>query len=71
MRRNGIAGLPKDEKDKKLEFLSRAASEIGYFKDGWRNYVNHNRRPYDVNEARGVYAHVGAFMSVLSEQLSE
>jgi hypothetical protein len=71
MRRNGIPGLSKQEKDEKLEFLSRAAAQIGYFKDGWRNYVSHNKRPYDVKEAGGIYEHVGAFMSVLSERLSE
>ena len=71
MRRNGIPGLSKVLKDNKLEFLSRAAAQIGYFKDGWRNYVSHNRRPYDVNEARGIYEHVGAFMGILSERLSE
>jgi hypothetical protein len=71
MRRNGIPGLSKQDKDEKLQFLSRAAAQIGYFKDGWRNYVSHNKRPYDVKEAIGIYEHVGAFMSVLSERLSE
>ena len=71
MRRNGIPGLSKQEKDERLEFLSRAAAQIGYFKDGWRNYVSHNKRPYDVKEATGIYEHVGAFMSVLSERLFE
>jgi hypothetical protein len=71
MRRTGIPGLSKHEKDETLEFLSRAAAQIGYFKDGWRNYVSHNKRPYDVKEAAGVYEHVGTFMSVLSERLSE
>jgi hypothetical protein len=61
----------KEQKGAKLEFLSRAATQIGYFKDGWRNYVSHNKRPYDVNEAKGVYEHVGAFMNVLAEQLSK
>ena len=71
MRRNGIPGISKELKDAKLEFLSRAATQIGYFKDGWRNYVSHNKRPYDVNEARGIYEHVGAFVAILSERLSE
>lgn len=71
MRKNGIPGLSKELKDAKLEFMSRAATQIGYFKDGWRNYVSHNKRPYDVNEARGIHEHVGAFMIILSEHLSE
>jgi hypothetical protein len=71
MRRNGIPGLSKLEKDSKLEFLSRAAIEIGYFKDGWRNYVSHNKKPYDVLEAKSIYNHSGSFMKVLSERLSE
>jgi hypothetical protein len=71
MRKNGIPGLTKEQKDTKLEFLSRAATQIGYFKDGWRNYVSHNKKPYDVNEAKSAYEHVGAFMRVLSEKLSE
>jgi len=33
-------------------------AQIGYFKDGWRNYVSHNKRPYDVKEAIGIYEHV-------------
>ena len=71
MRRNGISGMSKEQKDAKLEFLSRAAAQIGYFKDGWRNYVSHNKRPYDAGEAKSIYEHVGAFINVLSEQLSE
>ena len=66
-----LPGLLKPEKDAKLEYLSRAAAEIGYFKDGWRNYVSHNKRPYDVKEATSLHEHVGKFMRVLSEQLSE
>jgi hypothetical protein len=59
MRRTGIPGLSKQQKDDKLEFSSRAAAQIGYFKDGWRNYTNHNKRAYDVNEATSVFDHVG------------
>ena len=70
-RRHGIPGLSKPEKDAKLEYLSRAAAEIGYFKDGWRNYVSHNKRPYDIGEAKSIYEHVGSFLKILSERLSE
>jgi len=71
MRKRGVPGLSKQQKDEKLEFLSRAAAQIGYFKDGWRNYANHNKRLYDTNESTSVYDHVGAFMSILSEHLCE
>jgi hypothetical protein len=71
MRKNGIPGLSKQQKDEKLEFLSRAAAQIGYFKDGWRNYASHNKRCYDTNEATSVYDHVGTFMAILSERLCE
>jgi hypothetical protein len=70
-RKNGIPNLSKQDKDAKLEYLSRAAAQIGYFKDGWRNYVSHNKRPYDVREATAVYEHVGQFIGVISEHLSE
>jgi hypothetical protein len=71
IRRSGIPGLSKELKDEKLEFLSRSAVQIGYFKDGWRNYVSHNKRPYDISEARSIYEHVGAFIRILSERLRE
>jgi hypothetical protein len=59
------------EKNEKLKFLSEAAKEFTYFKDGWRNYVSHNRGNYDEHQARSVYEHVRAFMTVLSSQLRE
>jgi hypothetical protein len=64
--------LPRgQEKNEKLKFLSEAAKEFTYFKDGWRNYVSHNRSNYDEHQARSVYEHVRAFMTVLSSQLKE
>jgi hypothetical protein len=35
MQDNGIPGLSKEDKDARLQFLSEAAKEFGYFKDGW------------------------------------
>lgn len=59
------------EKSERLQFLSEAAKEIVYFKDGWRNYVSHNRAAYDVHQARSVLEHVRSFMTVLSRRLGE
>jgi hypothetical protein len=61
-------GLPKVEK---LQFLSEAAKEFTYFKDGWRNYVAHGRSSYDIHQARSAMEHVRAFMNHLASQLSE
>lgn len=62
------SGVPKAAR---LQFLSEAAKEIVYFKDGWRNYVSHNRIKYDKHQARSVLEHACQFMTVLSAQLSE
>jgi hypothetical protein len=71
IRRLGKA-LPRGiEKNERLKFLSEAAKEFVYFKDGWRNYVSHNRGVYDEHQARSVLEHVRAFMAVLSSKLSE
>lgn len=59
------------EKNDRLQFLSEAAKEFVYFKDGWRNYVSHNRITYDEYQARSVMEHVKMFMSKLSAVLSE
>lgn len=58
-------------KNERLQFLSEAAKEFVYFKDGWRNYVSHNRGVYDSHQARSVMDHVRAFMTVLSYRLKE
>ena len=58
-------------KNERLQFLSEAAKEFVYFKDGWRNYVSHGRSAYDEHQARSVMEHVRVFMSVLSTKLSE
>lgn len=64
--------LPRGQgKIDRLQFLSEAAKEFTYFKDGWRNYVSHNRAIYDEHQASSVLEHVKAFMTVLSSQLSE
>ena len=71
MQHNGIPQLSKLEKDARLQFLSEAAKEFRYFKDGWRNYVSHGRGGYDEDQTKSVYEHVRVFMNHLSSQLSE
>lgn len=58
-------------KNERLRFLSEAAKEFRFFKDGWRNYVSHGRDPYDDHQARSVMDHVRSFMNGLSSQLTE
>lgn len=71
VRKNGIPGVGRDEKNEKLQFWSEAAKEFGYFKDGWRNHVTHARTFYDENSALSVLHHVRAFMAVLATRLRE
>ncbi|NOT41629.1 MAG: hypothetical protein HOP13_14155 [Alphaproteobacteria bacterium] len=71
IRENGIPGMGKAAKDARLQFLSEAAKEFSYFKDGWRNYVSHNKLSYDEHQALGTLEHVRAFMNQLSKHLSE
>jgi hypothetical protein len=64
--------LPKGlEKDERLNFLSQTATEFFYFKDGWRNYVSHNRVPYDEPEAYRILEHSRAFIGRLAGKLKE
>jgi len=55
------------EKSSRLQFLSEAAKEFRYFKDGWRNYVSHGRGIYDEYQARSVLEHVKSFMLTLAK----
>jgi hypothetical protein len=71
MRKNGIPDLSKAEKDRRLQFLSEAAKEFSYFKDGWRNFVAHGHDKYDDPKALSVLEHTRAFMNHLASQLSE
>jgi hypothetical protein len=58
-------------KSKKLQFLSAAAKEFTYFKDGWRNHVSHNRASYNEEEALVILNHVRSFMTHLASKLKE
>lgn len=63
--------LPRGEpRNIRLQFLSEAAKEFMYFKDGWRNYVSHNKRAYTEAEARSVLEHGRQFMlSLVSNKI--
>jgi hypothetical protein len=70
--RGQAAKLPRgSQRNESLKFLSEAAKEFIYFKDGWRNYVSHNKSDYDEHQARSVSEHVRVFMTVLSSRLGE
>jgi len=58
-------------KSERLQFLSEAAKEFSYFKDGWRNHVSHNKSKYDGPQALSAITHVHAFMTQISSRLSE
>jgi hypothetical protein len=59
------------EKDERVKWLSEAAKEFFYFKDGWRNYVTHGRSRYDGPQALSMLEHVRAFMTHLASRLGE
>lgn len=62
--------LPKGlAKDERLSNLSQAATEFMYFKDGWRNYVAHNRVTYEAPQALEVLEHVCACIERLVDKL--
>jgi len=71
IRTNGIPGMDKAAKDARLQFLSEAAKEFAYFKDGWRNYVFHDGPTYDQGQAASVLEHTRSFMVQLATRLSE
>lgn len=61
-------GIPKDER---LNFLSLVAKEFFYFKDGWRNYVSHNRVSYEEPQALQTLEHVRSFTEHIAKELKE
>ena len=58
-------------KSERMQFLSEAAKEFAWFKDGWRNYAAHAHASYDSARARKVLEHVCAFFDVISLHLTE
>ena len=56
----------------RIAFLSQAASEFRYFKDGWRNDTMHARlKDMDMVEAGRVLSHVKAFMTLIASRLKK
>ncbi|HEY2709206.1 MAG TPA: hypothetical protein VGI95_14230 [Caulobacteraceae bacterium] len=60
-----------DARNARLQFLSQAAKEFFYFKDGWRNYIAHAKTQYDREQALSAMNHVGSFMQTLAPHLQE
>lgn len=56
-------------KDERLNGLSIAARGFFYFKDGWRNYVAHNRVNYEPAQAMRTLVHVCDFTDHLARGL--
>lgn len=64
--------LPRgSDRNARLQFLSEAAKEFFYFKDGWRNYVSHNRGHYEEHQALSILEHTRSFMGHLASRLSD
>ena len=55
------------EKDETLSFYSRVALQFRYFKDAWRNHVDHNREVYDADQAHSILIHARDFIKELAE----
>lgn len=55
------------QKDEKLSFYSRSAVQFRYFKDAWRNHVDHNRETYDADQAHSILIHARDFIKELAE----
>jgi len=54
-------------KNERLQFLSEATSELTFLKDGWRNYVSHNKVKYFDEDAYSALEHGHRFMKKLAE----
>lgn len=67
-----LRNLPQGtQKSERLQFLSEAAKEFMYFKEGWRNHVFHKQVIYDMSQAYSVLSHVRTFMQHISIRLRE
>lgn len=67
-----IRSLPKGStKAAELEFFSGAAKQFRYFKEHWRNPVDHFRGSYDEPQALSAINHVRDFMRHVATKLKE
>lgn len=63
--------LPKSPmKSETLKAYSQMASNFWYFKEAWRNHVNHSRETYDEREALNIFNHVRIFMQELAARMT-
>lgn len=53
-------------KDVALQFLSESAVQFRYFKDAWRNHVEHHRARYKDGQAHSILVHVRDLMEHLT-----
>ena len=67
------ANLPRGDslREKYDNLYSDCAAQFGFFKDAWRNHVDHNREVYDPDSAHSILMHVRHFMEKLSTRLHE
>ena len=67
------ANLPRGDclRDKYDNLYSDCAAQFGFFKDAWRNHVDHNREVYDPGSSHSILMHVQHFMEKLSTRLHE
>jgi hypothetical protein len=73
---NGIEGEIKrirqnprsSQKASDLEFYSGAAKQFRYFKEHWRNPIDHFRGSYDKPQALSALSHVGEFMRHIADR---
>ena len=64
-----MRNLPRGEKkDTDLQFLSEAASQFRYFKDGWRVRAAHARATFDERQALTVFDHTLSFFQTLTNR---
>ena len=65
--------LPRGDclREKYDNLYSDCAAQFGFFKDAWRNHVDHNREVYDKDSAHSILMHVRHFMERLSTRLHE
>ena len=65
-----VSKRPADHADA-LTFYSEAAAQLRFFKNAWRNRVNHVRATYADADAKEVIDHVRSFFETLKERLTE
>jgi hypothetical protein len=67
-----IQGYPKTlAREAQFDFYHGVNMEFKRFKNKFRNKIMHTRDSYDRDEAHSAFAHVKAFMQILSTKISE